>query len=162
MSNEKKPVGYKKPPAQYRFPKGQSGNPRGRPKAAPDFFEDAAVILSAPVTGNANGKKVTLPVLQAVFRSTCRNALKGDNAALRRVVDLILTLEPEARQQAEQNARKGSEVRWKLMRMAGLDPDAVVDRPKAPNPRMDELKKRADALAKDERKRLIHEAKRRR
>ena len=91
MSNDEKPVGYKKPPVQYRFPRGQSGNPRGRPKTVPDFFEDAAVILSAPVTGNANGKELTLPALQVMFRSTCRNALKGDNAALRRVVDLIPT-----------------------------------------------------------------------
>ncbi len=159
MSNEDKPVGYKQPPVQYRFQKQHSGNPRGRPKKKPDFLEDAAVILSAPVTGNANGKAVTLPAAQAMFRSVCRNALKGDNAALRRVIELMLTLEPAARQQVDQKAKSGDDARRKLMQMAGFDPDAIDDRPKEPDPRMEELKKRVNALAKEERKRLIREAK---
>jgi hypothetical protein len=161
MSNEDKPVGYKRPPVQYRFQKRQSGNPRGRPKKHPDFLEDAAVILSAPVTGNANGKAVTLPGLQAMFRSVCRNALKGDNAALRRIVDLMLTLEPTAQHRAEQKARSGGEAKLKLARMLGIDPDAINDRPRTPNPRMEKLKKQADSMAKEERKRLIREEKRR-
>ena len=96
MAHDDSPIGYKQPPVQYRFQKGQSGNPRGRPKKVRDFLEDAADILSAPVTGHTNGKEITLPAMQAMFRSLCRKALKGDNAALRRVVDLMLTLEPEA------------------------------------------------------------------
>lgn len=34
MSDDDKPyeVGYRKPPKHGRFQKGQSGNPRGRPK----------------------------------------------------------------------------------------------------------------------------------
>lgn len=161
MTNKDKPVGFKNPPVQHQFQKRQSGNPRGRPKKKPDFLEDAAVILSAPVTGNANGKAVTLPVLQAMFRSMCRNALKGDNAALRRIVDLMLTLEPPVQQQAEQKARSGGEAKLKLARMLGIDPDAIDDRPKSSDPRMEKLKKQADAAAKEERKRLNREAKRR-
>lgn len=161
MADDDSPVGYKQAPVQYRFPKGHSGNPRGRPKKKPDFLEDAAVILSAPVTGNANGKAVTLPALQAMFRSVCRNALKGDNGALRRVIDLMLTLEPAARHQAEQNARVGGEAKRKFMQMAGLDPDAIDDRPKEPSPEFVKMQKRADAMVKEERKRLIREAKRR-
>ena len=41
MSSDRKPgrphdykVGYGKPPKEHRFKKGQSGNPRGRPKGA--------------------------------------------------------------------------------------------------------------------------------
>jgi hypothetical protein len=30
-------VGYKKPPLHARFKKGQSGNPRARPKRSKDF-----------------------------------------------------------------------------------------------------------------------------
>jgi len=102
MADDEESVGYKRPPVHSRFQKGQSGNPQGRPKRVPDFLEDAAAILSAPVTGRVNGKQVTLPAPQAMFRSQCRKALKGDNAALRRVIDLMLTLEPEAKQKAEQ------------------------------------------------------------
>ena len=161
MANDDSPIGYKRPPVESRFQKGQSGNPSGRPKKRSDFLEDAATIFSAPVTGNANGKPVTLPALQAMIRRTCRNALKGDNAALRRVIELMLTLEPVARQQIEQNAKAGSEAKRKLRQMAGLDPDAVYDGPKKPDPKMEKLKKQADAMAKVERKRLIREAKHR-
>ncbi len=162
MANDDSPVGYKRPPSHSQFQKGQSGNPSGRPKKQMDFLEDAAVILTAPVTGHAKGKEITLSVLQAIFRRMCRNALKGENAALRRVIDLMLTLEPTARQQAEQNAKAGDDAKRKFMQMLGLDPDAIYDRPKEPDPKFEQLKKQADALAKEERKRLPREAKRRR
>ena len=161
MTDDDSPVGYKQPPIHSRFQKGQSGNPRGRPKKTPDFLEDAVAIFGAPVTGYANGKEITLPMIQAVFRRLCRNALKGDSAALRRVVDLMLTLEPEAQQQAEQNAKAGGEAKRKLRRMLGFDHDAIDDRPKEPDPKKEELKNQADGMAKEERKRLIREAKRR-
>ena len=45
--------------------------------------------------------------------------------------------------------------------MAGLDPDEIDDSPKGPCPEFEELNKRAIAMAKEERKRLIREAKRR-
>jgi hypothetical protein len=51
----------------------------------PGFLEDAATILSAPVTGHANGKKIILPAAQAMFRRMCQKALQGDNGALRRL-----------------------------------------------------------------------------
>ncbi len=121
----------------------------------------AAAILSAPVTGHANGEEITLSSTQTMFRCLCRNALKGDNAALRRVIDLMLTLEPAAQQQAEQNANAGLDAKRKLMRMAGLDPDEIDDSPKEPSPEFEELNKRAKAMAKEERKRLIREVKHR-
>jgi hypothetical protein len=73
----------------------------------------------------------------------------------------MLTLEPVARQQIEQKAKAGSEARRKMRQMAGLGPVAVDDGPKQPDPKMERLKKQADAMAKAERKRLIREAKRR-
>ena len=102
MPSDDSPVGYKRPPVHSRFQKGQSGNPRGRPKKVPDFMEDAAEILGGTVTGQAKGKSITLPTVQAMFRTLCRQALKGDNRALRRVIDLMLTLEPVARDKAKQ------------------------------------------------------------
>lgn len=162
MSTEDDPVGYKRPPIRSQFQKGQSGNPSGRPKKKPNFLEDAAAILSAPVTGKANGKEITLPAMQAIFRRQCQNALKGDNAALRRVIDLMLTLEPVAQQQIEQNAKTYGDAERKLSLLIGLDPDTVDDGPDEPNPKMEALRKQAAAMASKERKRLIREANRRR
>jgi hypothetical protein len=155
MPDDDEAVGYKRPPVHSRFRKGQSGNPLGRPKKVPDFLQDAVSILSAPVTGHANGKPVTLPAPQAMFRGLCRKALKGDNAALRRVIDLMLKLEPEAQQKAEQKAQISEERRRKFWRSLGLDPDEPYEPPKEPDPKMERINKQAAAMAKEERKRLI-------
>jgi hypothetical protein len=128
MSSDDSRVGYKRPPAYSRFQKGQSGNPRGRPKKVPDFMEDAAEILGGTVTGQAKGKSITLPTVQAVFRSLCRQALKGDNRALRRVIDLMLTLEPVAgdkAKQVEENDKAMRVVQRKFFLLAGIPPDMI-------------------------------------
>jgi hypothetical protein len=158
MPSDDSPVGYQRTPVHSRFQKGQSGNPPGRPKKTPDFFEDAAEILGAPVTGQAKGKQIKLPAPQAVFLALCRKALKGDNRALRRVIHLILTLEPQARQEIEQNAARGQGAKERLAKLIGLDPDRRDDTPKEPDPKMKEWQKRANALAKIERQRLMREA----
>jgi hypothetical protein len=128
MPSDDNPVGYKKPPVQTRFQKGQSGNPRGRPKKVADFMEDAALILGGTVTGQAKGKSITLPTVQAVFRRLCRKALKGDNQALRGVIELMLTLEPAARDKEKETKGKDARLREaarKFDRLAGLDPDKI-------------------------------------
>jgi len=161
MANNDNRVGYKDPPRHSQFKKGQSGNPSGRPKKQPNFPEDAIAILGAPVTGHANGKEITLPAAQAMFRRLCQKALKGDNAALRWVFNLMLTLEPEAQRQAGQNVVEVPDAKSKLAKMAGIDLDDIDDRPKEPDPRFEQLRKQADALAREERRRLIREAKKR-
>jgi Family of unknown function (DUF5681) len=111
MKSDDSPVGYRRPPVHSRFKKGQSGNPRGRPNKVPDFMEDAAEILGGTVTGQAKGKSITLPAVQAMFRTLCRQALKGDNQALRRVIELMLTLEPVARDKARVKEEKDARLR---------------------------------------------------
>ena len=111
MTSNDSPVGYGRPPVHSRFQKGQSGNPRGRPKKVPDFMEDAAEIFGGAVTGQAKGKPITLPMVQAMFRTLCRQALKGDNQALRRVIELMLTLEPVARDKAREKEEKDAKLR---------------------------------------------------
>jgi hypothetical protein len=136
MSSDDSPVGYKKPPVQTRFRKGQSGNPRGRPKKVADFMEDAAEILGGTVTGQAKGKSITLPMVQAMFRTLCRQALKGENRALRRVIELMVTLEPVARDKAKEAEEKDKamrEVQRKFFQSIGLL-DLFDDAQKEPAP----------------------------
>ena len=111
MTSDDSSVGYRRPPVHSRYQKGQSGNPRGRPKKVPDFMEDAAEILGGTVTGQAKGRAITLPTVQAVFRTVCGRALKGNNQALRRVIELMLTLEPaaETRQKGQEKRRRRPE-----------------------------------------------------
>ena len=74
-------------------------------------MEDAVEILGGTVTGQAKGKPITLPAVEAMFRTLCRQALKGDNQALRRVIELMLTLEPVARDKAREKEEKDARLR---------------------------------------------------
>ena len=50
-------VGYKKPPLHSRFKKGQSGNPRGRPRGAKNFSSVLNDALNQPVFVTENGRR---------------------------------------------------------------------------------------------------------
>jgi hypothetical protein len=91
-------------------------------------MEDAAEILGGTVTGQAKGKPITLPAVQAMFRILCNRALKGDNRALRGVIEQMLTLEPMARGKAkEKDAREAAlrEAARKFDRLMRGDRDKV-------------------------------------
>jgi hypothetical protein len=67
-------------------------------------------------------------MVQAMFRTLCRQALKGDNQALRRVIELMLTLEPMARGKAKKKDAKDAalrEVGRKFDRLMRVDRDKV-------------------------------------
>ncbi len=49
-------VGYGKPPMQGRFPKGRSGNPKGRPKRAKGFRTIVRQQLETPVEVRVSGR----------------------------------------------------------------------------------------------------------
>jgi len=50
-------VGYKKPPLHTRFRKGQSGNPRGRPRGSKNFSTLLADALNEPVVVTEDGRR---------------------------------------------------------------------------------------------------------
>ena len=42
-------AGYGKPPRHSRFKKGQSGNPKGRPRGSRNFSTDVKATLEEPI-----------------------------------------------------------------------------------------------------------------
>ena len=65
-------IGYAKPPETSRWQKGQSGNPKGRPKTRADHLRDAAAILSEPVMARTSeGKPVSLAARAALTGHLC-------------------------------------------------------------------------------------------
>ena len=60
MSDDDQPdhkVGYKKPPLHTRFQKGQSGNPRGRPRGSKNLSTLLIDALNEPVVVTEDGRK---------------------------------------------------------------------------------------------------------
>jgi hypothetical protein len=75
-------VGRGKPPVHSRFAKGQSGNPKGRPKGKRATLPYDAV-LGQTVTVRENGQQRRLPADQAFLLHLANKGLSGDGPASR-------------------------------------------------------------------------------
>jgi hypothetical protein len=82
-------VGYKKPPRNTRFRKGQSGNPQGRPKGAFRFAGILQRALNEPVAVVEQGERRSISKLEAVVKQLVNKAAGGDLRAVTLVTQLI-------------------------------------------------------------------------
>jgi len=74
--------GYGHPPKQHQWPKGKSGNPRGRPKKKrPDYRIGSLLSSVERETVEING--IEMPRREIVLRQLYNKVMKGDLAAMR-------------------------------------------------------------------------------
>lgn len=100
MSDENKhyKVGYKKPPKENCFPKGKSGNPKGRPlgrKVIKYARLSGEALLHAildeaqkPIDIRENGEDWRVPAISAIIKGLVKDALTGDRFARRDFIKL--------------------------------------------------------------------------
>lgn len=89
-------VGYGKPPKRTRFPKGKSGNPKGRPRkkkqpfeGTPNPFRDAVFEeLARPVRIKEGEATTELTALKAVLRSLLVEGIKGNRLAAKEALKI--------------------------------------------------------------------------
>jgi hypothetical protein len=89
-TSERYEVGYRKPPKATQFKKGQSGNPRGRPKGTKNLKADLIEELGEHITLSEGGKPKRLSKQRALVKSLTAKAIKGDARAISTVLNLML------------------------------------------------------------------------
>jgi hypothetical protein len=71
-----------KPPREYQFKPGKSGNPRGRPPGTKDFRTLLQRELDRAVNASVNGRVTKVSKREAIAMRLVEKALKGDHKAI--------------------------------------------------------------------------------
>lgn len=108
-------IGYGKPPKHTRFRKGQSGNPKGRPKGTRNFASDLEDVLKAKVKITEDGRSKSVSSQMAALMRLREKALKGDGRALDRIIAMA------SEHSAEKEARSDE-------RQLSADENAILER----------------------------------
>jgi hypothetical protein len=82
-------IGYKKPPAETRFTRGQSGNPKGRPKGAKNLATLLVKVGRERVRVTINGRTRTITKLEAILLQLTNKAISGEDRAAKEILHLL-------------------------------------------------------------------------
>ncbi len=81
-------VGYGKPPKSGQFKKGQSGNPKGRPKGAKGVKASLKRELTSTINVRERGREIKLSKAEVLAKGLIADALKGDAKARTEILRL--------------------------------------------------------------------------
>ena len=117
--------GFGDPSEHSQFKKGESGNPKGRPKGSKNFSTDVKEALQTPVRVNSGGRSGTVSTQEATLMRLREKALKGDARALDRMIELARTYnDEETAEAADKLSQTDAEVMKaydeRLLRKAGM------------------------------------------
>ena len=99
-------VGYGKPPRHTRFRKGQSGNPRGRPKESKNLATLLKEALNEHVIVAENGGRRKITMREAIIKQLVKRSATADLRATKILLDLVRDIEG---QRGEGQRESGSE-----------------------------------------------------
>ncbi len=82
-------VGYGRPPKHGQFKKGESGNPRGRPKGTKNLKTDLLEELGEAVVVKEGDRTIRTSKQRAMVKSLVARTLKGDTRAAAQLISLV-------------------------------------------------------------------------
>jgi hypothetical protein len=89
-------LGRGHPPKHTQFPKGKSGNPKGRPKGSKNMSTYLMEAAHDQVSATIGGKTRKISKLQATTMQLATKAASGDQAAMNKFLDWMDEIETRA------------------------------------------------------------------
>jgi hypothetical protein len=86
-------VGYGKPPRHTRFKRGQSGNPRGRPRGSKNLPTLLTEALNKRVIVAENEGRRKITKREAIITQLVNRSAKADLRAIKILLDIIQDIE---------------------------------------------------------------------
>ena len=100
--------GYGKPPLHSQWPKGTSGNPRGRPKGSTNHLTILRRVLGQKVTLREGGKQRRITKIEAAMTQLLNKAAQGDTRAFQAILKVVVLLGGSRRRAGLPSSSKGS------------------------------------------------------
>ena len=86
-------IGYGKPPRHPGFPKGRSGNPKGRPKGSKNLATLVAEALDEKVQVTEDGKRRRITKRELVIKQLVNKSAAADLRAIKQLTDIVQGVE---------------------------------------------------------------------
>lgn len=106
-------IGYCKPPKHTQFRKGQSGNPKGRPKGSLNTSTVLQKVARQRIKVTSNGVSRSVSKLEAAATQLSNQAAQGNPRAIREFLCLLRLCEEPA--QSERAQAEPREIDRKVM-----------------------------------------------